>query len=309
MKNILDIIYDYSKKRKFLDEDAIKKIICNYMDEKNISIINTVNIIYNKEFILTRIYKKISNVLSIKRNDLFNNSILGTYLDDYIDIYYSRIIKIYDTDELIEDSIYEDKLLLYEKIFRFNLYIASIIFHELEHAHQEEIYNTQGLKDIESKLIKLESFYLNNLGNKVLSRCEYNKETNEYEMSNFKRILYILSCIKDQRKYDKNYDISLLERLADIDAQKSVIKTIEEVKKEINNLYCLENEILINRIIRDYPDSKESPTIDFFKNIMGKKALEGINFLKLDLDSRLRLGLEIDDDEYMDTIKLLQHNK
>ena len=136
-----------------------------------------------------------------------------------------------------------------------------------------------------------------------------NKETNEYEMSNFKRILYILSCIKDQRKYDKNYDISLLERLADIDAQKSVIKTIEEVKKEINNLYCLENEILINRIIRDYPDSKESPTIYFFKNIMGKKALEGINFLKLDLDSRLRLGLEIDDDEYMDTIKLLQHNK
>ena len=315
MKNILDVIYEYSKKRQFLDDDAIELIIYNYMEEKDINIINTINIIHKKEFlksgviekVIEKVFSKISRLLSINKNELFNSQmILGTYLDDYIDIYYTRLMYMYNSDDLIEDSIYEEKLCLYEKIFKFNLFIASIVFHELEHAHQEQVNNTEELKDLESKLIKLESFYLNNLGIKVLRKFKYDPETEEYDLNFLEEIIYNISAFIDNARYNKNYNISLLERLADIDAQESIIKVIDEIQYEIKNLYLLEKDILTSRIIRDYPDSKECPTIDFFKNIFGENVFDEIEIPDYNVNERLRLGLPIEYDEYMDFVKKIK---
>lgn len=287
MESILDIIYDYSKKRKLLDSKSLEIIIKLFMKENNIDIIKKINIIQKKEILL-------------------GNVSLGNYLDDYINIYYSRIIVYLNNYYHISDFLTEDELILYEEVFRNNLFITFIIFHELEHSMQEQIVIDNKNEDFETRLIELESFYLNNLGNKVLSRLNYYPETGEYDFSFLDSILYTVAYFIDDLKYNRNYNISYLERLADLNANKKIIDMIKPIKNEIPHLYKLENELLLDRAIRDYDKSKISPTIDFFNNLLGKRYFNYQDMPDYDFDNRLRLGLPISDKEYNSISKKLK---
>lgn len=290
MQNVLDIIYDYSKKRKILDPSAIKQIIKLHMKNNNIEIIKTIEIIQKIELI----FKKIT---------------LGNYLDDYIIIYYSRLLLFINEFSHVSNLKTEDDLIIYEQIFRNNLFIAFIIFHELEHSMQEQISREEKSINFETRLIQLESFYLNNLGNKVLSKLNYYPETGEYDFNIINLLQYYIHCKIDNIKYEKNYNLSFLERLADTGANKKIIDMIEPIKKEIPNLYKLENELLLERELRDYDNTKVSPTIDFFNKLIGKKHFNYDDMEEYNLDERLRLGLPVTCEEFNSKAKILEYKK
>ena len=81
---------------------------------------------------------------------------------------------------------------------------------------------------------------------------------------------------------------------------------IKPIKNEIPHLYKLENELLLDRAIRDYDKSKISPTIDFFNNLLGKRYFNYQDMPDYDFDNRLRLGLPISDKEYNSISKKLK---
>ena len=119
-------------------------------------------------------------------------------------------------------------------------------------------------------------------------------------------ILYTVAYFIDDLKYNRNYNISYLERLADLNANKKIIDMIKPIKNEIPHLYKLENELLLDRAIRDYDKSKISPTIDFFNNLLGKRYFNYQDMPDYDFDNRLRLGLPISDKEYNSFSKKLK---
>ena len=286
MKNILDVLYEYANKRQILDINAIEKIIRSYINEYDINIIKNVYIINKNEI-------------------LYGKTILGKYLEDYIEIYYARLLCVLNDERYKTESIYEDKLDIYESIFRMNIFITSIICHELEHAIQEQMFLLNKPVSFEDKLIIEENNYLDHLGYKALKNCIYNEETGEYKLNFIEHMKYLIMYKLDNKRYMKNYDISLLERLADIDSLTKIYETISEIKNKVPNTYIILGDEIIERKLRDYDNCKISPTIDFFNNILGKNNnLFNYDNNSYTLDERLRLGFPISDDEYLDTLKL-----
>ncbi len=288
MKNILDVIYDYSRKRKILDEDAIEKIIKEYISEFNISIVNNIYIIRENKLLVGRIT-------------------MGHYADDYIEIFYSRIMAVLNSQKYKSDSPLEKQLILYERVWRVNLFIAGIVCHELEHAMQEELSRENNPTTFEDKLILLENHYLDHLGHSALKNCVYHEDTQEYDMSIPQYIRYSIKYFIESKRYDKLYDYSLLERLADVDSSEKLYDMLYEVKSEIPHLYPLLNQLNLNRKLRDYDESELSPTLDFFTKLLGEKHFDYYDMPEdYTLDERLRLGLPISASEYNETIKKLE---
>ena len=287
MNNILDLVTEYSKKRKILDEDAIEKIINYYIDDFEVSIINNIYIINKIELLLS-------------------NVTLGNYVEDYIEIFYSRIKTYIRGAYYITESPIENDLILYERIWRINIFILSILFHELEHAQQAQISLNNNPNNFEEKLIIIENNFMDHLGQKVLNKCEYNKETKEYSFTIPQMLLYRIAWYLDNKKYDRLYNYSLLERLADIDSKEKIIYILSENKTDIPNLYKLLEQILISRKLREYDESKDSPTIDFFNKLIGKKNFSYDDMpTNYTLEERLRLGLPISSIEYTETFNKL----
>lgn len=287
MEDILDIVYEYSKKRKIIDEKGLEDILRKYIDVENIYVINEINIIRRKEI-------------------LFNNVLLGNYFDDFIEIYYSRLKAFIKYGDHASESILENNLCIFEKYLRANLFIVFICFHEFEHAKQKQITLENNFTSFENKLVFLEDYYLDNLGYNIIANCKYDSVTDQYEMSTLRYLLYSLTCEIQNRRYKKNYDISFLERQADINANKKIITMIDSIKKEIPKIYALEEDILQIRKLKNYDTCKISPTIDFFSNILGKKYSNMDDMPNYDLNKRLELGLPISMEEYTNELKLIK---
>lgn len=278
MKDILDVIFDYSLKQKYLDQNAIEKIVKAYIKEFNIDIISKVNV-----------YRKFEL--------LFGNYTVGCYADDYIDIYYSRIMTSIRSNDFKTDFDDEYKLSILEGFLRRNLYILQKICHELEHAIQAQIA-FQEPTNLEEKLIKIENFYLDHIGvNKIVFNIkdieEFLSESSEDKVTFLDEIKYKLACFRENKIYDSNYDISLLERLADLDSLKKIYDMCESIKSEIPNLYILIDKIIHERKLRDYDTSFISPTTEFFINITGERQFYFPDYVDMSLEERLRLGLPV----------------
>ena len=286
MKNILDLVYDYSKKRKYLDFDAIKEIIKLY---KKVYDVDVKNLIYDSRFRI-----------------LFNNWSNATYKDKEINVFYGNIL--FDIEKEGYKSIFEeeDKLNYFEKFFRINIFILKIIFHELEHATHDMI-TTREPKNLEEKLIKIECNFLDHLGERVFDISNYNEEENAYYGTIMDKIRYIIAEHFDFKLYDSNYDISLIERLADIDSMTKIYNMTDEIKGEIPVLYNLMAKILLSRKFRNYDESFISPTVEFFKNITGERQFYFPNYIDMSLDERLRLGLPISTKENEEISMKLKH--
>ena len=287
MEDILDILAEYSMKYDYLDTEAITKIIKLYKKEFDISILSEINIYSNKE------------VLS-------KNSKIGCYADNYINIYYNRLLFNIKNDNYKSDFDDEYKLSVFEGFFRRNLFILFNICHEMEHAIQEQT-SQQAPRNLEDKLVGIENDYLDNLGQYALDPNKYNEVTGLYDVSYFEWFLYLLAYYKENKIYDYNYSISLLERLADIDAMEKLYKMCEAFKSYIPNLYILMEKMILDRKIRDYDSSFISPTTEFFLNLTGERQYNNEEYSQLSFEEKLRLGLPVDKKEIAKIELKLKH--
>ncbi len=289
MKNILDIVYEYSRKRYYLDTDAIKKIIDILIKENDLDFIKKINV-ENK-----------TRIINLSRINL------GVFNCDNLTIYYSTIMKYIDLDFHKTDFIYEDKLTIYDTILRNNLYILYIIFHEIEHAidYKNNIDSTFSSirKDILSQEFKyLENIgYNNNLG--VLHEYYFGQQANILS-----DIIYYTHRRKEKKLYKSNYDISVVERVADITAIKKIINMMEEIKNQNKLVYDLQKAILLDYQITNYIDYDSSPTIELFNNLGISGALNSIDIDNLPFEERILLGLNLNKEEIDKTFKLYFKN-
>ena len=290
MKDILDIVYDASKRRMLLSDKEVLKIVELLISINNIDIINEIHVIQKNELI-------------------FNKVTLGHYINDKIYIYYSRIIGFISGLHHRSNFELENKLCIYETVFRINLFILFIIMHEIEHAIQEEITINNDTSTFKNRLIKLENDYLTFLGEEVLKEETYNEIDGTYSMSPIDFIKYKLAYHYDYKLYASNYEISYLERLADVNALSKILEMIKEIRNEIKSLYTLQENILLDRKLDHYDDTKVSPTVDFFNNILGDNEFDYNDMGDLNLDERLSLGMPISDYEYDSSKKLLLPKK
>lgn len=286
MKDILDIVYDASKRRMLLSDKEVLKIVEILININNIEVINEIHVIDRAELI-------------------FNKVTLGHYLNDKIYIYYSRIIGFISGLHHRSNFELENKLCIYETVFRINLFILFIIMHEIEHAIQEQITVSKEINTFENRLINLENDYLTFLGEEVLSDEKYNVIDGVYDMNILDFIRYKFAYHYDYKLYISNYEISYLERLADVNALSKILKMIEEIKNEIKSLYLLQENLLLDRRLQNYDNSKVSPTVEFFNNIYGPNSFDYSDMGDLSLDKRLDLGMPITGKEFYSKRQLL----
>lgn len=290
MKNILDIVYDASKRRMPLSDKEVLKIVEQLVKINDIEVINEIHVVQRTELI-------------------FNKVTLGHYLNDNIYVYYSRIMEFIAGCYHKSEFKLEDEMSVYETVFRINLFILFIIMHEIEHAIQEQITISGDTNNFENRLIKLETDFLTFLGEEVLSDENYNEIDGTYNMNPLEFIKYKLAYHYDCNLYNSNYEISYLERLADVRALSKILDMISEIKNEIKKLYTLQENILLDRRLEHYDDTTISPTVEFFNNIYGPNTFDYSDMGDLSLEERLNLGMPITDYEYDSTKKLLLPKK
>ena len=278
MKNVLDIVYNYSLQDKLLDKQAVLLITEILMEEFNIDNVDDVSvrgIDFKHAFDGTLAFKK------------------GSYICFFLPRIHAYIAS--KTFPLNQDDEFLDKFNIF---LRNNLFIVHTIIHELTHS-MEEMHIRDNQDDLETKLLTIEYEYV--------SEIERRKNYDGYKSS----LRGDFDYKKELKNYRNNYNLSLYERIADINAYENVLKIIEPIKTDIPTLYNIETFLLYNRQLSTYKDGFDMPTLRFFVNInMIERLLEkDIDLIHEDLATRLRLGLRLDHEEYNDLKHVLEIKK
>ncbi len=283
MENILDIIYEYSKKFRLLDEDAINKIM-------DILIIN--NKLYNVEYDLV-----------VEKNILLSHKELGYFLNDSICLYYNNLINRVKNEKHI---IFEDelKLPLLQKVIRQNLEIAFTLMHETEHALQYKMLSEHNDNTLERRLLRAEDYYIKKATENIVFYDIYDKLLG--------LIPGYFEFFKSMSIYQRNYDISLMERLANLKTLDKIDDMLNKIKDDVPELYEIEKYILLIYQMQQYIENEQkreqydySPTIEFFNRLGTLDKLIEIDFINLPYEDRIKYGFYITDDEYNHNVKLL----
>lgn len=270
MDNILDILYEYSTKCKILDNSAIENIINTGKNELSLSNVNHVE-------------KRIS----IKRTPLAVYNVFS----ETIAIYPIAISRFFRNSKYKSKLILESELNAVETCFRKNLIIIHMILHELEHANQFSNYDTPSL---EMRLVDLELKYLFDMED---------KDDDFYSNPNKAK-----EAVIRNKNYDKLYDISFLERMANINAFTKVV----ELTKKIGNdrLEELHSDLFLSLCMREYSCETDSPTLRFFKGIKrNSRANSLIKEYNLTYEDRIKYGLSLTSEEYNRNIKLIKSKR
>jgi len=252
MNNILDIIYNLSRKQELINDKQLQSIM---------EIIKLYNNLYNLDF---NINKSNTNISS--------TSILGTYSNNEINIYLNRLYQYIYYYYNESNFKIENNLNMFQRYFKNNLYIIKVLFHNIEHYYQDIIYKNNKNNSLENKLIILEKQLITD-----------NKTNNN----------------------------SFLERNADIKSYKKILNIIKSIKSELEDVYILQEQILLDREFIGYSESN-CPTFNYFEEL--NKINDLANIINeyspndLSFEYRLSLGLPIEDYEY-DTVKTYLKNK
>ena len=270
MMNILDIIYDYSKNGKLLDEHAIVRILGELFK---------VNSITDYTF----------DVLP-KNNHILDRTLTGNTDDSEINIYLNTMYKKINKGVYKSELAIENKLVDFELILRQNLDMLFTCFHEVEHAIQYKTMKESNIDDTnEKKLLRLEYYYIE-LSNKMI----------EYDSIMDRIIRYIPSHIEffsRARTYIHNYYISYMERLADINATQKIQALLKSIKEETPLLVELMDQMLLYTQMQSY-SSMWSPTLLFFDNLGLYKECYQFETMDYPYEERIRLGLNLTEEEY-----------
>ena len=275
MTNILDIIYDYSKRFKLLDEDAFNKI----MDE----------------LIKLNNFQDVSFEIDSNKNPFIRD--LGVLIGKDIFIYPKNIMSRIKHERYKIDSPLEETLPLFEKYLRMNTEMLLTCTHEIEHAIQDRMMRENNDDTLEKKLVRIEDKYLRNTEDKL-------------EFKNiFEKCIFLIPSYFEYKKlelgYSRNYDISLMERLANLNSYEKIKKMLELIKDELTDLLTLMDQVILSTQMETY-DSKWGPTLLFFDNLDSyDEDISIYESLDLPYEDRIKFGLNLTDEEFHNNKQLL----
>lgn len=292
MEEIYDIMSFYSKKNQILDNELMYNLFRYFIEEKGLEN-------YVQHVIFTTIdqsktnhksnntimtYNSLKNTIKVDNNKLY----------DYVDLANKSPLRGYLNDD------------------EFNLYIItfflSAILHELEHANQLKMSN-ENKYNFENHLFKLclnntnEYKKFNNKNYAVLHLLEYRNTVNS--LIDYNKVL----C-----DYDNN---SPMERFANIHASNDIIKMLkldDEHTKKLQKIWLKRN---LNYSINgfNFMEYIPAPTLRYLKDLtcLGliepreyeyfKKLVDDNN---LSLESRLKYGLDITQEEHQKILTLIK---
>lgn len=222
-----------------------------------------------------------------KDKDSERKNVMGKYTGRNIYIYTEHTLPILNDYFLHEKHLSET-----EKPFYMCMLVSKLLFHELEHSFQErKIYDSDN--NNESLLIILDE--IAKLGGRGL--------------------------------YDGTYDISVRERLADINAYKRILELVSYLEEYLPNLVKLQSGMSLKAMLNGYTKENgnvKCPTIEFLRrnNLVPmlkdltswytedeKEVRENLKDTH-SLYERIKLGLPINEKEYNHTLSLKQrYNK
>lgn len=297
MENILDLLYEYSKKGKQVDKEFIDKTIKIMIREKNLSD-------YIKKI-------RFENLSSCKINhggkdtpmayDTYAKEIL---LDNNNIILFQKML----------ENLFQFKN--FEQVLAINAILTQALLHEIEHANQLRksiIIN----EEFENLLLDV-NYHVDN---------EFFKESKISQLLILKMGIYLNSQLSYnsnlQQKLNTKFKKSIpIERMANIYSTQEVNDMLVQISKNecIENVTSLFDLLLAKFQLNGYNNNNGiimSPTKRYLEEVkklniigMNEHFTEYFNMIMLkfqnaSLENRLLLGLDISDEEYQKTkIKL-----
>lgn len=292
---LLKLIYQYSSKRKLVDNNYIDKLIDIIVTQKQLN-----KYIYKLEILPYGEYREIGRLLAnynpnSKTLRVFNNCI---------------------TDMLKEKDKYRILFTDIEQMFYNNLLITQIILHELEHINQRKIIDSED--GIEAGILKASMLRIDLEKVNELLKLGCNKE---------EILVRFQEDIRRKRQnYKENYYYAPEERLAEIKSYEEIIKVISEIKEFIPNLLDFENTNLLENMLRGYECQEYQEGIimppTFHYLLQSGQSLQQFEWFdseyskcleftkeKYKLKDRMKFGLLIDEDEFDYIAQTIQKSK
>ena len=261
-------------------EGEIKSLFLDYCKQKR----------FIDSYFINQVFIIISNYLHI---DEYLKNIFVKNGSSFNDSFYNSMEKVIFFDLKNEHDKYHRNKLDYDNyVYWYNLHVLRTIFHELEHIKQE-VYKYSYNFDIKQKLVVLNDIKPNTTANTLKERIE-----------NY------LRGYKYYRYYQKNHDLSPIERMANIKASKyinSFMDQLENNNEGITKFRLCDQYDILNKVRYGYhlvSSLTNSPSIDFIISIHEKVKDKHVNLnsllpdMSLSFDDRLYYGLELTEEEY-----------
>lgn len=295
MSELINLLFEYSKKNKYFDQEVIKKIIISVCDSKNLN-----NYINKVTFEQTIDYWTINEKQLIPAAYIFTTKEI--VLDELI---------IKNACEYISKE-YPWEFNAFERKMIGNVLIIMIILHEIEHANQ--LRNSSIVDDSFENLLLRICKHTDNLFLGESKRHQFLFE--EGKMVKHFKYMYINDELK--KKYESS---SPIERLANIYSIKELVHNLKPLLEDIPNIRRYLEASLIDVYIKHYEMKSRipAPTIRYLKDFQSIGIAPSYfdeNFDKVlteastnSLAKRLILGLNITEDEYLKTKRILKQKK
>lgn len=277
MDNVLDILYEYSINHRLLDRKAISRIMDIILKTNNYD--NKISYIISKD----------------SKFDIANwnsDSVLGEFdMKSTIYIYYWEILKSIRKKKYLSSIDRKYELSELEIAFKRNLLILETLFHELEHVKQLEIVRNIYNRSIEGKIYQYEINYMH-------------PNIDIFDEGIFG---YYALAVKHTLIYNRNYNLSFMERMANIKSLEEIYRLLLKLGNDYSKLYTIQGKIIDYYITREYENGLIGPTTKFITNLGYTSYFTKDDLLniikKLNLDDRIRYGFTITEEEYKKKIK------
>lgn len=270
MDDILDIFIDYTYKNKVFDISAINKIF-------NILLVN-----HNFDGKITYVITKKKNIDNTLGEFDFNSTIY---------ICYYEMLKRLRQKAYLSKFEKNDSLSNIEITGRKNAFILHTILHEIEHIKQIE-----SVKDIRNKSLETK-----------LYQYEINHMRPHDDILDIGIIKFYLKILRCNIVYKRDYHLSFMERMANINALEEIKNLLAKLGSELNNIYDAQSDMLNEYIVAEYKKNLIGPTTRFIYNLGYSRDFTQEDLLNINenfnFDNRLRYGFKITEEEYNKMLK------
>ena len=300
MENILDLLYEYSKRGKNIDEEFMDKVIKIMTKEKDLK-----NYIKRVRF---------ENLSSCKMNHDGKNTPMA------YDPYTKKILLDSHNIEIFRDKIKEITHNLnfsdFEQVLSSNSILTHALLHEIEHANQHK-----------KSMIKDENFENLLLGVSCHVDNEFFKESKLSQLLILKKGIYLNPQLYYnlglQHQLNAQFKTSTpIERMANIQSTQEINNMLVQISKNdcIENVISLFDSLLAGYQLNGYNfnnDIINSPTERYLEEVK-KLNIAGIDVhfteyfdivmekaQSASLEKRLLLGLNISEEEYQKKVMKL----
>ncbi len=275
-RDILKLVYDYSRNSRFVDARFIDKLIELVVRNRSLDS-------YVKRVAFTNAFKKDDGGLVCAAYDVCESSV------------------VVDTESfatiLNRDDRYDCLFNNIEVFFYRNYKIAQIILHELEHALQFKKSDDESDKSVEAEIIRA-CLCLNTTlrSSKMQELLGSNEEFNKF---------FELVLKSHKATYREYYELCPTERLAEIYSHRTLLGSLELIKDITPRLYDFYLTSLAESMLLGYEEAwKEGscPTQVYLKAIKLEDSWNELDFSDESqtgaLNKRLLLGLPVSQSEY-----------